>query len=100
MAVRVEDVVAAHDESESIAPEPSVDHDATSPSLPTVVDAECAEFSEGLDGRAPRLNEVLCAKLGEPRFRATSDNEIAHGRSARRTVQYHTIRQICLIISG
>ena len=100
MAVRVADIVAAHDVSESIAPEPSVEDDATSPGLASVVDAEHAEFSEGLDGRATRLDEVLCAKLGEPRFRATSDNEIAHGRSARKTVQYHTIRQICLIISG
>ena len=82
MPVRVEDVVTTHDVSESIAPEPSVKDGATSPSLPRVVDAELPDFSEGLGACAPRLIVVVCAKSGEPGFRATSDNDIAEGRSA------------------
>ena len=55
MAVRVEDVVAAHDVSERIALEPSVEDDATSPGLPPVVDAEHAESSEGAWWPAPHV---------------------------------------------
>ena len=64
MAVRVEDVAPAHDVSESIAPEPSVEDDATSPGLPPAVDTELAEFSEGLGGLRPAFERGPVCETG------------------------------------